>query len=1023
MEVKGFKGKILIVAIWIVFMLVAAFAFYAVEDGLYMHKAKTELVEQAQNITKQFPSLIQNDLYADIGAAKVLFSKLEGLAFKLEDYETIEDARQFLDDYVAVAGTESIAILDRNADLIYGSEELQKKENLDAFAVQVLLDEKLYRTSAEELRNYTGYSKLMEKSFLHDDSEHSSGISTWGVGDRWVIILEAAQSDAQKNVHEYFDWRNALQKITIGNTGSLVAIRTDDGKILSCADESLVGTMIGDLGMTDSEFGEIKGPEDLLSVFSTPDTVRTLTVTGVRKLATRLDIENGVILALLPVGEVTADVWGATLGAELLIGLVTGLFVLYALLYAGFESRSGLDGKNRHLYNKLRIAGIIVVGIVLLFSMYLNALTSYAYKFRYSKTKVNNVVSFMNDNDNEKKELQEWFDQEYLERARIAKCILDHTEREAVTREYMAGLSKALDIRYTYLFDGSGSLVLTNSRYDKISIGDSSPFHPLLEGKTEIVLAPAYDELRGEILENVGISMVDNKGNGEGVLVTMTNPAEPQYLEENLGYMDAFRQVSLTNNSYIMAIDSETMDICYMATIIDGSYVVGDGSFDYKGMNISVLGMDQSKITDGFNGNIMVNRKLYFASIKRGGEHFFIVMKPQFTTDSISIFSVLMASLAATVFVVAVALVFSRKKSMFNGAKVLPNVPEKAQAVLSSFEDQMEGMIGDMQRRNTLYFDMRWPEDCRKWKDKSPGQKFSVLSRYVLIVAMVVILIQSRIASSDSIWYYCINGEWDSGVNLYSITRCLLVAGILIVAKMVIHKLLFWIARAARPRGETLCNLLDNFNVYVLSITGLFLCLSYCGVNTKALTLTGGAVGVIFGIGCQTIVADILAGLIMSLEGVAHNGDMVMFDGKPEVIQSIGVRTIRLRWQDGVKTVRNNEFRNHILLSRDRIEITTADLAVDWSVKYEKIEKILEKELPPIGEKLREAYGESLVGPKFRGIQELRTDAVVLSFVIICNYRAAKKAKLMLYKELKLMCERNKINPPVPQIAVTETKD
>ena len=244
--------------------------------------------------------------------------------------------------------------------------------------------------------------------------------------------------------------------------------------------------------------------------------------------------------------------------------------------------------------------------------------------------------------------------------------------------------------------------------------------------------------------------------------------------------------------------------------------------------------------------------------------------------------------------------------------------------------------------------------------------------------------------------------------------------GILVVAKLMIHKMLFWIARAASPKGETLCNLLDHFNVYILYIVGFFLCLSYCGINTKALTLTGGAVGVIFGIGCQTIVADILAGLIMTLEGAVHNGDLVIFEGKPEVIQSMGVRTLRLFWQDGVKVVRNNEFRNHVSFNRDRVECTIIDLAVDWSIPVDRIESILARELPEIGKKMKAVFGESFHGPVFKGIKELRTDAVVLLLYFVCGHKAAGSAGIMLNKELKLMCERNDIKPPVPQISVTQ---
>lgn len=1021
MEIKLFKGKALIVMMWIAFMLITALVFYAVEDGIYTQKAKSELFEQAENIEKQIPSIIENDIYSDIGALKVLLSKLEAVAFKLRDFETIDQAKPFLDDFVSVAGIEDLVVVDRSGNLIYGSEDDYSKLSINTDSIGLMLDEKVYESAADEIKAYDGHTGYLQRQYLSEGSLRNLVKSyAWGVGNRWLVAITNSESPSQKQVMDHFDWRNAFQKITVGNTGSLLVIRTGDGEILSSADESLNGSFIGRSGMTVSGYGLVSGVEDIMSAFRNTNDIRTVTLKGEDYLAARLDEDDAVILALLPVSEVKADAWSSTLMMEVLLCLTTGLFILYALLYADSESEAGEEKKRGIISDKIGIAGTVFVGLVFLFSIYINSLSSYAYKFRYSKTKSNNVAKFMDENENARKELQKWFDGEYLTRAKMVKCILNHTERGVVNRGYLNNLSKEMDIRYAYLFDGEGNLLVTNSRFDRIAIDPESPFYPILEGKMEIVLAPEYNELMGETLERVGISMTDEEGDGDGVLLTMTNPLEPQTIGLNLGYMSAFRQVCLTDNSCIMAIDTDTMDVCYMATIIDGEYVVGDGSFDYKGKNISELGIDAGKIADNFNGNLIMNKKLHFASVKRSGEHFFVVMKPQSVSDFGNLIIVLITLASTIAFAVAVTTVFRNSKSLFRNAKAVSVGSEKAREVFASFEDEIDSLKSKLQRKNTLFFEARWPDDCRRWKDKTPGRKFATLSRYVLVITLVMIIIQAYLVNSSSIWHYCFNGEWDSGVNLYSITRCLMGIGILVVAKLMIHKMLFWIARAASPKGETLCNLLDHFNVYILYIVGFFLCLSYCGINTKALTLTGGAVGVIFGIGCQTIVADILAGLIMTLEGAVHNGDLVIFEGKPEVIQSMGVRTLRLFWQDGVKVVRNNEFRNHVSFNRDRVECTIIDLAVDWSIPVDRIESILARELPEIGKKMKAVFGESFHGPVFKGIKELRTDAVVLLLYFVCGHKAAGSAGIMLNKELKLMCERNDIKPPVPQISVTQ---
>ena len=105
----------------------------------------------------------------------------------------------------------------------------------------------------------------------------------------------------------------------------------------------------------------------------------------------------------------------------------------------------------------------------------------------------------------------------------------------------------------------------------------------------------------------------------------------------------------------------------------------------------------------------------------------------------------------------------------------------------------------------------------------------------------------------------------------------------------------FLAARASGAQGETICMLLDSFSGYILVIAGVIICLSGCGINIAALSLTAGVAGVIFSIGCQSIVADILAGILMAFGGDVHVGDFLLYNGSPVNIQDINIRTIKLK--------------------------------------------------------------------------------------------------------------------------------
>ena len=215
---------------------------------------------------------------------------------------------------------------------------------------------------------------------------------------------------------------------------------------------------------------------------------------------------------------------------------------------------------------------------------------------------------------------------------------------------------------------------------------------------------------------------------------------------------------------------------------------------------------------------------------------------------------------------------------------------------------------------------------------------------------------------------------------------------------------------------------MNSFTGYILFIAGVFIVLATLGVDVTTLTLTGGVAGVIFGIGCQNIVADILAGIIMAFEGVAAVGDFVSFNGKLGTIQSIGIRTTKLKWYSEITLVRNNEFKNYINMPAEDIDRVTVDLTIDLKEPLTKVESIIEQELPAIRDIISEKTGGN-IKLKYRGVQGIGENGKKLSFAIYCQGMYYGWTKRLLNRELLLMCERNGIQLAMPQIVINEPAD
>jgi small-conductance mechanosensitive channel len=104
-------------------------------------------------------------------------------------------------------------------------------------------------------------------------------------------------------------------------------------------------------------------------------------------------------------------------------------------------------------------------------------------------------------------------------------------------------------------------------------------------------------------------------------------------------------------------------------------------------------------------------------------------------------------------------------------------------------------------------------------------------------------------------------------------------------------------AKSARLR--TLLPLIrTSVSITVAVVAGLMV-LSEVGVNIAPLLAGAGIVGVAIGFGSQKLVQDVITGVFLLLENTMQVGDVVKVGDQTGVVESLSVRTIRLRTEDG----------------------------------------------------------------------------------------------------------------------------
>ena len=104
-------------------------------------------------------------------------------------------------------------------------------------------------------------------------------------------------------------------------------------------------------------------------------------------------------------------------------------------------------------------------------------------------------------------------------------------------------------------------------------------------------------------------------------------------------------------------------------------------------------------------------------------------------------------------------------------------------------------------------------------------------------------------------------------------------------------------ARSARLR--TLLPLFRTALVITVVVVAGLMVLSEVGVNIAPLLAGAGIIGVAIGFGSQKLVQDVITGVFLLLENTMQVGDIVRVGDQSGTVESLSVRTIRLRTEDG----------------------------------------------------------------------------------------------------------------------------
>lgn len=235
-----------------------------------------------------------------------------------------------------------------------------------------------------------------------------------------------------------------------------------------------------------------------------------------------------------------------------------------------------------------------------------------------------------------------------------------------------------------------------------------------------------------------------------------------------------------------------------------------------------------------------------------------------------------------------------------------------------------------------------------------------------------------------------------------------------IITSFILKKLLQKVMNKNSHR-LTIFKLFASFVNWIIIIVFGLLILSVWGVDTTTLVASAGVLTLVIGLGAQSLVADIVAGTFIVLEGSMQVGDIVVVDAFRGTIQEVGIRTTRIKdYKGNIKIINNSQIHEIINYTKE-ISLAECIITISYEESIEKIEAIIINNLDKIKKNIPLIIGDI----EYKGLKEFSSSGMNLLFFAKCKEEDVHQIQRELNKEFKLLLDRYDISMPYSQLTIS----
>ncbi len=312
-------------------------------------------------------------------------------------------------------------------------------------------------------------------------------------------------------------------------------------------------------------------------------------------------------------------------------------------------------------------------------------------------------------------------------------------------------------------------------------------------------------------------------------------------------------------------------------------------------------------------------------------------------------------------------------------------------------------------------------------KRKKNKKKFTIIELIIIgivLTACIVFLAIEMASPSSDVGSWVKENVWDTEkageafMNHLPVLIQSIIYVVIIYAVCKLIRIIFGIIMKKSNRAKTIIVMLDGLVKYACAIAIIIFALQAVGVNSTAIFASVGILTLVIGLGCHTLIADIVAGMFIIFENEYNVGEIIIIGDFRGTVVEIGIRDTTLMDTAGnTQNINNSEITSVINLSRE-LSLAIVDCEFPYDVPIEVVEGLLKDNF----DDFKRRIPGIIEGPFYKGVSGYGSSNVAVKVVAKCHEEDRYQVQRDLLREYRRVFTEAGIDLSFNQVVIQEYK-